>query len=444
MRMLGGSRLRPGAVLRVSAARAKRAPTGPWPLSINASGRYLQKPDGTPFFVHGDTPWMLPNQLTDAEVDSYIDDRASRGFTAIMFEAPGYYFTSQTPATRNVDNVEPFTTMTDFASALTAYWNRVDRIVNRCKTNGMVCIINPAYLGINTTEGWQTQVSAESDADLQTYGAALANRYTQGNVIWCLGGDIDPDATLRAKQWNIVTGIRTVRTTDLITAHGLPGSPAYTTWNGQTGFNLNNSYPSTGDVGAAGATEYARSGPIPFFMIEGRYEGEPDPAVGLTRIRLQAYQALLSGACGAFFGNNPIWHFESPNTLYPYTGTWETNLNSTGTQQMAYVATLFNAYAWHLLVPKTDTSLVTGGLSTGDTRICPALASNGTFAMIWVPSSQTITVVTNALTGIAGNVRIRRYNVTAGTYTTIEASVAKTSAQSVATGAEGVIVVDAA
>lgn len=415
-----------------------------WPLSVSSSGRYLAKPDGTPFFLHGDTPWMLPNQLTDAGCDQYVDDRAARGFTAIMFEAPGYYFTSQTPHYNNVDGVAPFTTMTQWASGLTAYWNRVDRIVNRAKSLGMVCVINPAYLGINTTEGWQSEVSAESDANLQTYGAALANRYTQGNVIWCLGGDIDPTAGLRDKQWQIVLGIRSVRTTDIITAHGAPGSPAYPTWNGQAGFNLNSAYPSTGDVGGLCLTEYGRAGPVPFFMLEGRYEGEPNPAVDLARIRLQAYQALLSGACGHFFGNNPIWHFESPNSLYPYTGTWQSNLASTGAQQMTHVKTLFSAYAWWLLVPKTDASLVTTALGTGDSRICPALASDGSFAMIWVPSSQTITVVTTALTGVAGNVRIRRFDPTTGTYSTINASVAKTSAQSVATGGEGVIVVDAA
>lgn len=77
-------------------------------------------------------------------------------------------------------------------------------------------------------------------------------------------------------------------------------------------------------------------------------------------------------------------------------------------------------------------------------RIWTALANDGTFALIWVPTSQTVTVVTNALTGVPGNVRIRLYDPTTGTYSVDQASVAKSSGQSVATGGERVIVVDAA
>jgi hypothetical protein len=418
-----------------------------FPLSVHASGRYLVDAQGDPFLIHGDTPWSLAAQLTDAEITTYLEDTANKGFKAILFNAIEHYFTSQDPDYDNVDGNQPFTSMTDFASGLvSAYWSRVDHIVNTAKTHGIVCVINPAYLGFaSTEEGWDTEVSAESDADLQAYGAALANRYTQGNVIWCMGGDQDPNGTLEAKQWQIITGIRSVRTTDLVTAHGAPGTGAYAIWNGQTGFNLNTAYPGdTAAIYSECATEYGRAGPIPFLMLEGIYEQERASPISAAGLRRQSYQALLSGACGQFFGNSPIWHFESPNAPFSYTGTWESNLDSTGRQQQAHVRTLFDTLKWHLYAPVTDTSLVSSSLSTGDTRICPALASDGTEAAIWVPSSQTITVNTEALTGVAGNVRIRRFNVTNGTFTTIDASVAKSSSDSVATGGEGVIVIDAA
>lgn len=421
---------------------------GEFPLSVHWSGRYLVDANGYPFLIHGDTPWSLVASLTDTEVDQYIDDRAAKGFTALLLQSPGLYFTNDGNTT-NADGVAPFTSMTgNWNWTLNnTYWTRVDRVINRCKARGMVVVMNPAYWGFNGgVEGCYTQCQAQSDATLQSYGTALANRYTQGNVIWCLGGDYDGvDAAAVTKQWQIAVGIRSVRTTDIITAHGSPGSPAYTAWSGQTGFNLNAAYPGdTADIYSECATEYARSGPIPFVMLEGIYEQERASPISAAGLRRQSYQALLSGACGQFFGNSPIWHFESPNRPFTYTGTWESNLDSTGSTQQQYVKSLFSSVRWWTLQPKTDTGLVSSSLSTGDTRICPALASDGTFALIWVPSSQTITVVTNALTGVSGNVRIRRFNVTDGTYTTINAGVAKTSAQSVATGAEGVIVIDAA
>jgi hypothetical protein len=414
-----------------------------WPLSVHSSGRYLVDPRGTPFLIHGDTPWSLAVQLTNAEIDTYLIDRQAKRFNAILLNAIEHNFTSQTPAYRNVDGVDPFSSMTDFASTLTAYWNRVDYIVNSAKARGMLVMMNPAYLGFNGgSEGWMAQVTAESAADLQTYGARLAARYTQGNVIWCMGGDYAGDTTERNKQWNIVTGIRSVRTTDIITAHGASTDTAFTLWSGFTGFNLNNCYPSSGDVQAECATEYGRAGPVPYFMLEGRYEGEPDPAVSTSRIRLQAYMALLSGACGHFYGNNPMWHFESPWTLFPYSGTWESNLNSTGAQHMVHVKTLFDAYQWWKLAPQTGTTLVTSSLGSGDSRVCPALASDGSFAMVFVPTSQTVTIDKTALT--VNPLRIRLYDPTTGTYSTHTASTSNTGSVSVATGGERVIVLDAA
>jgi hypothetical protein len=425
-----------------------RAPAGTTPaasgLAVHASGRYVTK-NGSPFLIHGDTPWSIAAQLSDAEVDSYIDDRAAKGFTAIMFNAIEHNFTSQNPAYRNVSGNDPFTSMTEFASGLnSAYWTRVDRIVNRCNANSMVCVINPAYWGYNGgAEGWYSEVQAESDADLQTYGAALANRYTQGNVIWCLGGDYNgADSGARNKQWNIVTGIRSVRTTDIITSHSAPQGDAFAIWSGFTGFGLNFAYPSDLDVYSQCATSYGRAGPVPFFMGEAIYEQERGTPISAAGLRKQTYQALCSGACGQFFGNNPIWHFECTSPLYTYSGTWESNLDSTGSTQQQYVRTLFDAYSWWLLEPKTGTEVISSSLGTGDSRICPSLASDGTFAFIWVPTSQTVTLVKSAFS--PSLIRVRLFDPTAGTYSTHTASTANTGTLDVATGGERVVVVDAA
>ena len=59
-------------------------------------------------------------------------------------------------------------------------------------------------------------------------------------------------------------------------------------------------------------------------LIETIYESEHDATP--DQIRRQAWQAMLSGAAGQFFGNNPIWHFDGP-TLYPFTGDWKQALD---------------------------------------------------------------------------------------------------------------------
>jgi hypothetical protein len=420
---------------------------------ISSNGRYLQTAGGVPFLLHGDTCWSIVAQLTNAEITQYLEDRASRGVNLILLSAPEPYYTSQTPSYNNVDGVAPFTTMSpvNWASPNETYWQRVDHLVNAAKALGIVCMINPAYVGyLGAGDGWWDDVNAESDADLQTYGAWLANRYAQGNVIWCLGGDWSlTNSTNRDKQWNIVTGMRSVRATDIITSHAEADASteaeAYPHWNGYAGFNLNNIYTIESDgayVYARAAEAYARS--MPFIGFEFVYEQERDAApADAAQLRRQSYGSILAGGCGQIFGNNPIWHFESARHTDAYSGTWESNLNSTGSQQQGFVKQLFSGYQWWKLVPKTDTSLVSSSLSTNATRLYPALANDGSFAMIYVPSSQTVTVVMSALA--PSSVRARLYDPTTGAYSTVPGSpFANSGTQGIATGGERVIVLDAA
>lgn len=420
-----------------------------FPLTIHSTGRYLVGADGNPFLVHGDTAWAAVAQLTDAEIDSYVDNRAGKGFTAILIEAPVIEYTADGSA-NNVDGVAPFTTMSpNWNWALNnTYWTRVDRLVNRCKTNDMLVIINPAYVGYDgasTVDGCYAEIQAASVATLKQYGADLAARYLQGNVMWSMGGDWAGTSGERDKQWNIVYGIRSVRATDLVTAH--PESSAddsFAYWSGYNNFNVNWSYTYESDGQYAYAetgTAYGRAGPVPVIFFEGKYEGSTGAT--LAMLRRQSYGAMLSGACGQVYGNNPVWHFESPQWAESYTGTWESNLDSTGATEQTYVKALFAAYSWWKLEPKTDTSLVSSALSSGTTRVIPALASDGTFAMIYVPSSQTVTVVMSAMS--PSSVRVRLYDPTAGTYSTASGSpFANTGTQNIATGGERIIVLDAA
>ena len=154
------------------------------------------------------------------------------------------------------------------------------------------------------------------------------------------------------------------------------------------------------------ATSYARTPAKPCFLFEGQYEGSADTA----QIRRQAYQSVLAGGCGHTYGHSGLWAFSSP---------------------------VVDSTDW------TTTSLVTSSLGDTTARICPALASNGSFAMIWTPSSTSLTVNLNALTGIAGTVRARRYNPTNGTFSAI-GTYTKSSSQSISSGGEGVVVLDAA
>lgn len=412
-----------------------------FPLRRHTSGRYLIQNDGTPFLVHGDTPWMLTTQLTNPEITQYLENRAAKGFNAILIESPGWHFSSQDPHYENADGDNPFTDMVDVNFVMTAaHQSRLVHAVTESKRLGIAVFLNPAYLGFaGGEEGMMAEVTNASAGELQAYGVALADLLGYGNVVLCMGGDYAGDSTERNKQWNIVTGWRTIKPDTLVMAHGAPGGPGYDSWNGFTGWNLNTAYPgNVANVYSECDTEYARSGPIPFVMLEGRYEQEND--ADAADLRRQSYTAILSGACGQFFGNNPIWHFESPETLFAYSGTWQSNLDSTGSVQQQYVKALFDAYDWWLLQPKTDNSFVTTSLGSNDTRVVAALASDGSFGMVWTPD---VTFTVNLAAFSISSIRARWYVTTDGTYAAID-TYSNSGTQSFNPPAERVLVLDEA
>lgn len=412
-----------------------------FPLAVSANGRYLQTAGGEPFLINGDTPWQLVGNCTTAEITEYLEDRASKLFNALLIETPTAYFATQTPLYNNRNGDAPFTSTSystaSFDSLNEDYWAIVDHAVNEANRLGIAMFMSPAYLGfVGGEQGWNVQVNAESDADLQTYGATLATRYaSQANVVWVMGGDYN--APNVAKQWNIALGIRSVNPAALITYHGGRPTSAYANAAGQTGFNLNNIYTDGVEYTYA-ATEYARSGPLPFFLIEGHYESGDNAQL----IRRQAYATILSGGCGHFYANSQLWGLGGYGFYSTAAAAMAAQLNSTGALDMAHVATLFAAYDWSLLVPKTDSSLITTALGSGDARIIGALASDGSFAMIWTPS-QNFTVSMSVFA--SSSVRARWFNPTDGSYSTASGSpFNNTGTQAFTAPGERVLVLDAA
>lgn len=399
-----------------------------FPLEIHTSSRYLIQSNGTPFLMVGDTPWSIPVQLTNTQIDTYLADRAAKGCTAILFNAIEKTYSSQTPVYNNVDGIAPFTNMTGPNWVLNnTYWNRVDYIVNSAKDLGIVCLIAPAYMGYGGgLDGWEAEMSGSSDASLQAYGAALAARYTQGNVIWVMGGDSAGDdgdfgdynsvtTPNRSKQWQIVVGIRTIRTTDIITGHtsrnqygGAVDGESYNAWGGGTyvGWNLNNIYglDNVTDMVGLSNSAYARSGPIPVFMIEAGYQDIDGSDPGGI---IPAVQAMLGGARVGFFGGHDVlWHFGGYTPSMAPSVALSTYLSSSW-QSYSNFGNLVKTYNWWLLEPRKDTSLVTVAPGTGNV-LCPAIASDGSFALIFSPNTTSFTVNMDQFS--ISNIRGRWYN----------------------------------
>lgn len=380
-----------------------------FPLRIASGGRYLATSDGAPFLIVGDSPWELPVQCTEAQMVTYLDDRFARGFNAIMFECCEALHSMQTPFWRNAYGEDPFSAndpagTTAWQSPSAGYWGRTRFILAQARARGMLCIVHPAYWGFSGdgSNGWKPAVDAASNGNLQAYGAYLGALDLEfGNILWCLGGDNTGDSTSRAKQWNIVTGIRSVAPNALITGHPFRSDgDSWGIWgpagDNLAGFNVNSSYALPTDIVSECATAYGR-GAIPNVFLEGWYEGEHSTTT--NDVAYQTVQAYLSGCCGFFFANNPLWCFgAAAGGSIGAAAAISGYLNTAGAQHMTAMAGLLRAHAWQLLVPKIDSSVVTTSLGTGTSATCPARASDGTFALIGKNNSSSITVDKTCIT----------------------------------------------
>jgi hypothetical protein len=435
---LGGLTAGPGG-LRASAPRVigVGGNGAKFPLSAHSSGRYFVDAKGVPVFLQIDAGWSVEVNLTTSEITTYLTTRKSQGFNAVICEFIEHQYSNQTPEYRNVNGDDPFTTMSPvaFQSPNEPYWQHVDYLVNKALELEILLIVNPCYFGFQQgPQGWYSQMVATSDANLYAYGQFLGNRYPQPNIKWAWGGDDNGDATSRAKQRQILAGIRSVRTSAYNTFHASPDSnssdvvaladyPNFFDW--VYAYENQSQYPFAKVAAAYSAT------PARVVMFgESHYENENST---LQQVRRQSYSSFLAGARAQSYGNSPVWFFGSG---------WQAALTSTGATEQSYFAALVASCQWWKLEPKTDNTLVTSSKGGTTAPVCPALASDGTFALIYVPGAQTITAVTTALTGVTGNVRIRFYNPTTGAYSAVAASEAKSGSRSITTSADGVVVID--
>ena len=119
---------------------------------------------------------------------------------------------------------------------------------------------------------------------------------------------------------------------------------------------------------------------------------------------------MLGGACGQFFGNNPIWHFDGPG-LYPVKTTWKEALDGTGSRDMTRLRDLFVGLPWHRLEPEKNHEVVTDGYGEGVATALTARTADKRLSVTYIPSTGTESrKLTVDLTQFSGPITARWYN----------------------------------
>jgi hypothetical protein len=397
------------ALLLGTAAGCGGSPDEPTlPVGVSADGRHFVGANARPWFVVGDTAWSLMVQISLAEAEQYLDDRADKGFNLVLANLLEASFASEAPA--NAAGDLPFVDEPFSSPPNPAYWEHVDAVVAAAEERGIVLLLCPAYLGFEgNDQGWADDIVAATNDDLRRYGQFLAARYRGfDNIMWLLGHDRVPDREEKQRMEALASQLPSAQLVGLSAAADASplGSPPWEPTTIDPDFETVYSYADDPlDTAAAWLQEPTR----PVVYLEGRYEQERDAGEGDPQLRRQLYGPFLAGASAVVFGNNPIWNFEA-NPLWPYDGTWQTNLDSLGSRHTSQFAGLVAEQPWWQLTPDLDDEVIVEGVGDGAERASVRWGAER--ALVFVPTARTMTLDLRGLRG--DRVQLERVDPTTG------------------------------
>ena len=98
--------------------------------------------------------------------------------------------------------------------------------MQRIEAYGMIAILDPAFVGVKSSDGYFASYLNSSDEVMRAYGAWIGKRFRNyPNVIWSLGGDACPSAKgLYEKLNDLAQGIRSVDPHHMFTLEILPAT----------------------------------------------------------------------------------------------------------------------------------------------------------------------------------------------------------------------------
>jgi len=379
-----------------------------------------------PVFMVAEQGFTLDGNLSDSDLETYLSDRASRGFNLIWMSVVDNVYSANPPYDSQGNapfGGSPFTHMQE------PYFTHLDYVLRRMAAYGISALLGPAFAGYDCGDdgGWSPRMAAASDASMTAYGAYLGNRYkSYPNIIWMIGGDANfscGGATLQARLNDIATGIKSVDSNHLMTAENIRGQSSLDVWSGYSWLDLNGLYNVPSDIPAAANANYTRSDFLPEFMMEDYCEGEHSmTALG---VRTEGYWAVLSGAyLGRDFCNNAIWSFgDSYDTMG---ATWQSQLSSAGSVSQEWMGKLFSSREHWKMVPDINHTVVTAGYGSlgtwpQTTLTTTARSSDGQTIIAYIPNGNaaTITVDMTKITSATNTAQCWWFNPSNGSTTLI-------------------------
>jgi hypothetical protein len=372
-------------------------------LRVSSNGRYLVRPDGSPFYWLGDTAWNIFGRLTREDMNLYLSTRKNQGFTVIQMVV-----LKPSSKGKNIYGVNAFNG--NVGSPNPAYFDHVDYAINEATKQGLYVALWPIWS--------KDQHGLISAGNAEGYGKFLGTRYKDKPIIWVFGGD---DGDTRPDVWRAMAkglAIGMTGTEDyskmLMTYHPVGQKTSSSTFHNDPwlDFNMVQSGHDSSQKKPYEmlAPDYAKTPVKPVVDSEAMYEkhsdgwSDPNKIVSTELARSYVYWGAFSSIMGHSYGHWYIWPFVDAQNIHPYSsiaklrGDWKKDyLNDVLAGQVKHLRNLMESRPWHTGVP--DSGIITSGAGSGTSRKLGIKAADGSFIMVYTPNGG----MSVNLSGLSGN-----------------------------------------
>jgi len=402
--------------------------TAPWnihgSLRVSENGHYLEHEDGTGFFWLGDTAWRLAS-LKPADVDHYLQNRLSKGFNVIQFNAIGLGKSSYSGQSPFKGSGRPWPS----AELNEPYWKHVDYIVERAKQRGLYVAIF-AWWGTDADRTFKDPYNHNYE-----YGKALGSRYkNEPHIIWVGSGEYH-----KPNMWKppvpeqhilnltrLVEGIRAGDTGNhLLTMHPLSFLSSSEEFHHEKwlDFNMIQTHVMQGYIDHLVYGDWCKTPPKPTVNSEAWYEGEEElfeRRAGVLKVaqprqrkfdsgwiqRYQAYWSVFFGGMGYTYGHMNLWMMSDLYEIYTY-AKWGTQgvlmqsaLDAPGSANLIHLRTLMESKPIQTRIP--DPSLISLNTQGTDATLSPNLRcatrdADGSWAFVYTTRGETMRIAMSRL-----------------------------------------------
>jgi hypothetical protein len=370
-------------------------------LKVSPNGRFFIGQAGKPFFCLGDTAWLLFQRLDRAEVEEYLKDRVTKGFTVIQAYVIRSLNIIHPDGPISLLGETPFINR-DPTRPNEAYFKNMDYVIDLANNLGLVP-------GLVVSKSWHVNQHPEKVFDPQnayTFGRFLGQRYKGHAIIWYVGGD-SPPGTDGGIWLAMVRGLQDgCGGRHLISYHG-QGHTSSSNWFHNEDWLDFNSIQS-GHRWATNTYEfivkdYGLTPTKPTVDMEPPYENHPTgatPRLDSHQVRQGAYWNMLAGAAGHGYGALDLFYlYKDGDGPFPRDGfmQWRTAMAYEGSTQVGLMRRLFELRPWYKLVP--DQSLLAAGQGEGQDQALAARAEDNSFLIAYLPQGHPVSIHMDRLSG---------------------------------------------